>query len=48
MIKVALTNDILKKISSIDKEVGYADSLSFSKMFKKCKGVSPSEYRLDK
>lgn len=35
------------KISSIAKAVGYDDPLSFSKMFKKCKGISPSEFRLN-
>ena len=34
------------KISTIAREVGYEDSLAFSKMFKKCKGISPSAYRM--
>jgi AraC family transcriptional regulator of arabinose operon len=36
------------KVSAIASEVGYEDSLAFSKMFRKCKGVSPSEYRTQK
>ena len=33
------------KINTVAALVGYSDPLSFSKMFKKCKGVSPTEYR---
>ncbi|MGY5240456.1 AraC family transcriptional regulator [Clostridium tertium] len=35
-------------ISSIAYSCGYNDPLAFSKAFKKAKGVSPKEYRLDK
>lgn len=41
-----LLRDPDRKISEIAKAVGYDDPLSFSKIFKKCKGVTPSEYRL--
>ncbi|MBQ9699119.1 MAG: AraC family transcriptional regulator [Lachnospiraceae bacterium] len=34
-----------RKISDIANKVGYADPMTFSKMFKKYKGVSPKEYR---
>lgn len=34
------------KISAIAHAVGYENSLSFSKIFRKYKGVSPSDYRL--
>lgn len=37
-----------KKISDIAGSVGYDDPLSFSKMFKKFTGVSPTEYRENK
>ncbi|MCB2294494.1 AraC family transcriptional regulator [Clostridium algoriphilum] len=33
------------KISDISRSVGYTDALSFSKTFKKLKGLSPSEFR---
>ncbi len=33
------------KISSIAADVGYEDPLTFTKMFKKYKGMSPSEWR---
>ncbi len=33
------------KISEIAEIVGYYDQLTFSKMFKKLEGISPSEYR---
>ncbi len=36
------------KISVIAKEVGYNDALSFSKTFRKYKGISPSSYRLER
>lgn len=35
------------KISAIAKAVGYDDPLAFSKIFKKCKGISPSAYRME-
>ncbi len=41
-----LLRDPDRKISEIAKSVGYDDPLSFSKIFKKTKGVTPSEYRL--
>ena len=34
------------KISAIAHAVGYENSLSFSKIFRKYKGISPSDYRL--
>ena len=34
-----------RKISDIASQVGYADPMTFSKMFKKYKGISPKEYR---
>lgn len=40
-----LLKDKDKTIADIGYEVGYADSMTFSKMFKKNKGISPSEYR---
>ena len=32
-------------ISNIAHSVGYTDAFNFSKMFKKIKGTSPSDYR---
>jgi YesN/AraC family two-component response regulator len=32
-------------IGDISRSVGYDDPLLFSKLFRKCKGVSPREYR---
>lgn len=40
-----LLQDPSIKISTISKAVGYPDSLSFSKIFRKTKGISPSSYR---
>ncbi len=40
-----LLEDSDTKISNIAKAVGYADSLTFSKIFRKMKGMSPSAYR---
>jgi two-component system response regulator YesN len=34
------------KISDVACAVGYTDALSFSKMFKKYKGMSPMEFRI--
>lgn len=42
---VALLENPDIKISNIGLELGYSDPLTFSKMFKRYKGVSPSEYR---
>ncbi len=39
-----MSNNLLS-IGDISRSVGYNDPLLFSKMFKKIKGVSPSEYR---
>lgn len=36
------------KISSIASEVGYSDPMTFTKMFKRFKGMSPSEWRKKK
>lgn len=41
--KFLLTNSSLK-IKEVANEVGYEDSLYFSKVFKKITGVSPKEY----
>ena len=41
--KFLLVNSSLK-IKEIASEVGYEDSLYFSKVFKKITGVSPKEY----
>lgn len=41
----SLLLDKSKKIADIGYEVGYSDSMTFSKMFKKYKGISPSEYK---
>lgn len=37
-----------EKVSSIAREVGYSDSLAFSKIFKKESGLTPVEYRKSK
>lgn len=42
-----LLRDPERKISEIARAVGYDDALAFSRIFKKCKGVSPSVYRLE-
>ena len=34
-----------RKIGDIAELVGYADAMTFSKMFKKYKGISPQQYR---
>ena len=34
-----------RKVSDIAELVGYADAMTFSKMFKKYKGMSPQQYR---
>lgn len=34
-----------RKIGDIAELVGYADAMTFSKMFKKYKGMSPQQYR---
>lgn len=47
--RMELAKDMLKnsdkKICDIAESIGYYDQLSFSKMFKKMEGVSPTEYR---
>lgn len=40
-----LLGDKNKTIAEIGYEVGYSEPMTFSKMFKKYKGMSPSEYR---
>lgn len=40
-----LMNNTLLSVSDISHSVGYNDPLLFSKMFKKVKGASPSQYR---
>lgn len=42
-----LLSDASNKIASIATAVGYPDPLAFSKMFRKYKGKSPSDYRKD-
>ena len=41
----ALLNNDKLSISDIARSVGYRDPLNFSKMFKKLRGMSPTEYR---
>ncbi len=47
--RMELAKDLLKnsdkKIGDIAEKIGYYDQLSFSKMFKKVEGISPTEYR---
>lgn len=51
-LRIDRAADLLKntkdKISVIANEVGYSDPLTFTKMFKRAKGLSPSEWRQTK
>lgn len=40
-----LLQNTSQKITVIANEVGYSDPLTFTKMFKRIKGMSPSEWR---
>ena len=40
-----LLRDPSYKVTEISRIVGYANPLYFSRIFKKAKGLSPSEYR---
>lgn len=44
----SLLSDDSLAISHISRSVGYSDPLLFSRIFKKIKGISPSEYRKNK
>ena len=41
-----LLHDITLKVSAVAQAVGYKDVASFSRMFRRYKGVTPSEYRM--
>lgn len=49
MLRITKAIDLLEqtnlKVSEISEMVGYADPLYFSRLFKKIKGISPTEYR---
>jgi AraC family transcriptional regulator of arabinose operon len=38
-----LLRDKNLKIQTVAKEIGYSDAITFSKMYKKIKGISPRE-----